>query len=252
MKHTAPAAGTEIWDRLWRHVPLANKDRDRLDRERRSPRWARFRDHLIDAYGRIAGLRTIELGSGRGDMSLLLAQEGAKPTLVDLSAKVLDQAQSRFESLGLEADYVRADLLALPENFRDRYDVSLSLGVVEHFRGNDRTRAIAPHAEVLAPGGTAMISVPHAACLSYRAWKKYLELRGWWPYGMEIPYWKSEMRRRLSEVGLTPRDQFAYGWWQSVGDQWVKGVLHADCDWSGKRSALDNGMGGVLVMIATR
>jgi SAM-dependent methyltransferase len=252
MKQTATIAGTEIWDRLWCHVPSVEKDRASIERERRCPRWLRFRERLIAQFGQLTGLRTLELGSGRGDMSLLLAQEGAHVTLMDLSMKVLDQARRRFEGFGLEAEYVRADLLALPDAFRAKFDVSFSLGVVEHFRGSDRTRAIAPHAQALRPGGLTMISVPHAACLSYRLWKAYLELRGWWPYGMEIPYWKGELRRRAVEVGLTPVEHYAYGWWQSLGDHWVKGVLRRNCDWSTRRSVLDQSMGGVLVMIACR
>jgi len=190
------------WDRLWRHQPSDAKDDRLLERERQSLRWARIVSRLEAAFGSVEKLRTIELGSGRGDLSTLLAERGAHVTLLDSSERALAQARQRFERRGLSGRFESADMLGAPDAFRDRFDVALSSGVIEHFIGQERTRAIRAHYETLRPGGLAVISVPNAWCLSYRVRKWYLELRGWWPYGRELPYTRREIIRRAREAGF--------------------------------------------------
>ena len=207
------------WDRLWRYHPTAARDEALLARERRGPRWMSIVDRLEGTFGSIRNLQTVELGSGRGDLSVLLAQRGARVTLIDSSAEVLRQARHRFDRLGLSAQYEHGDSLSTGESWSDRFDVSLSSGVVEHFRGDDRTRVVRAHFEALRPGGMGIISVPNAWCLPYRLWKSYLELRGWWPYGTELPYTRRELIRRSRDAGFDSVEGRCMGFWQSVGDQ---------------------------------
>jgi len=246
---TESAAG--VWDRIWRDAPDAAKDHAQLDRERNSRRWRRFADRLCAKQGDIKNMATVELGAGRGDVSVLLAQRGANVTLVDRSDVALQRASERFEHLGLSACLVKADLFDDLTALAGRFDAALSVGVVEHFRGEDRTRAIAAHATVLKSGGTAMISVPNAWCAPYRAWKAYLELRRWWPYGVEQPYTRREFKTRANDAGLTCREIFAEGWWRSICDHWGRGILHRQ--WSGgtRTSWLDR-WGYDLILLADR
>ncbi len=245
-------SGTQVWDRLWTHRPSDEKDARLLDRELRSPRWSLVVDRLETTFGSIAGLRTIELGCGRGDLSALLAKKGARVTLFDRSASALREARRRFARLELPAEYHHGDMLGGLDGHRGRYDVALSLGVVEHFRGCERTQVIGAHQRVLRPGGMAIISVPHAWCLPYRMWKSYLEIRGWWPYGMEQPYTKTEMTRRARKAGFGRVETHALGFLQSVGDQWIKPFRGRGPDWVDRRSALDSAMGLILLMFGWR
>lgn len=245
-------SGTQVWDRLWTHRPSDEKDARLLDRELRSPRWSLVVDRLEKTFGSIAGLRTIELGCGRGDLSALLARKGARVTLFDRSTSALREARRRFARLELPAAYHHGDMLGALDGHHARYDVALSLGVVEHFRGRERTHVIGAHHRVLRPGGMAIISVPHAWCLPYRVWKSYLEIRGWWPYGMEQPYTKAEMTRRARKAGFGRVETHALGFWQSVGDQWIKQLTARRPDWVDWRSRLDDAMGLVLLMFAWR
>jgi len=223
-----------------------------IERERASPRWSRMTEELGRVFGSVQGLRTIELGSGRGDLSLLLAQAGARVTLLDASERALDQARVRFDRLEANAEFVRADMLEGGEVARGRFDVSLSSGVIEHFRGQDRNGVLRRHLDVLKPGGLAIVSVPHAHCPPYRLWKFYLERRGWWPYGMEIPYSRREMLRRSRDVGFVNPQVTCLGFWQSVSDHWGRSVLHRSWDWSRHRSMLDGVMGLILLMFGRR
>jgi cyclopropane fatty-acyl-phospholipid synthase-like methyltransferase len=207
---------------------------------------------LTRTFGQVAGLRTIELGSGRGDLSVLLAERGAKATLLDASDQALVQAERRFDRLGRAAEFVQADLFDLSQRLHRRFDVALSSGVIEHFRGDRRSDAIRAHFDVLRDGGLAVISVPHAWCLPYRLWKGYLELRGWWPYGLEIPYTKRELIRRARETGFRQAEAVALGFWQSIGDRLRPGQSGRRRDWVARRSILDPFMGLSAVLFAQR
>lgn len=240
------------WDRVWTYCPSEQRDNALLARERRSTRWAMVVRAIEAVRGSLGGVQTIELGSGRGDLSALLAQRGAQVTLLDASSSALIQASRRFHRLGLGARYERADLLGSLAAYRSRFDVALSSGVIEHFRGADRIRVVRAHYEVLRPGGLAVISVPNAWCAPYRLWKAYLERRGWWPYGMEIPYTRRELGRIARHVGLEIVGLACYGFWHSVGSQVCRTFLRWSPDWHARRSALDDSMGLVLMLFARR
>ena len=246
----AGTAGSGVWEQLWRKQPSDAADDAQLARERRSPRWAALTTRLETTFGRIAGLRTIELGSGRGDLSALLAERGADVTLLDYSTAALDQARQRFERLGLGARYEQADLLGALDGLRGKFDVALSSGVIEHFKGYQRTHALRAHFAVLNPRGCCLVSVPHAWCLPYRLWKLYLEVRGWWPYGMEIPFGRGELTRRAHHAGFARTETQAVGFWQAFGDHWGRSILGRGPDWVGKPSRCDQALGLNLLLFA--
>ncbi|MBI4716280.1 MAG: methyltransferase domain-containing protein [Planctomycetes bacterium] len=241
-----------LWDRVWRQVPPDTKDDARLAREYRSPRWRLIVDTLQRTFGGLRGLRTIELGCGRGDLSVLLAEQGAEVTLLDRSETVLDQARRRFERLGLSAACTASDLLQPPADGDARFDVALSIGVLEHFQRDDRTLALRSHLNWLRPGGMAIVSVPNAHCVSYRAWKWHLEQRGWWPYGVEIPFSRTELQQRATDAGFAESHVHGLGFWHSIGDHWIKHLRGRGPDWAHRRSWLDDRFGLVLLLMARR
>lgn len=244
----ARAAGTAVWDRLWTYEPSDEKDAALLAREYNGPRWQLVRHALEHIFGTLDGLRTVELGAGRGDLSALLAREGAEVTLFDQSDTALASAQRRFDRLGLAGRFEKGDLLGGLAPWRTQFDVAISLGVIEHFKAYDRTRVLQAHRDVLVSGGVAVVSVPNRLCPPYRLWKAYLELRGWWPYGMERPYSRRELRRRARAAGLADVRVYGLGLWQSVADHWIKRVRGKGPDWSNKPSLLDPWLGSVLLM----
>ncbi len=204
------------------------------------------------ADGAPVGLRSIELGSGRGDLSVLLAECGVDVTLFDVSEAALAQAERRFERLGLSARYEKGDLMGPMADWRATYDIVLSSGVIEHFKGADRSRVLEAHHNVLRPGGLAMVSVPNAWCFPYRVWKSYLELRGWWPYGMEIPYSRRELVRRARDVGFEGVEAEGFGFWDSVGSHWMKGLLGREVGCRDRASRFDSVMGASLLLLGRR
>lgn len=246
------SVGPEVWSRVWRHQPSDRRDDHLLARETSSPRWGLIQDALNRSFGSVKSLRTVELGSGRGDLSALLAQQDARVSLLDESDEALRQARHRFQRLRLQADFVAGDFFSPTAAQRATFDVALSSGVIEHFRGKQRTRAIRAHAQWVRPGGLVIISVPHAMCWTYRLWKMYLELRSCWPYGMEIPYTHAELLRRSREAGLEHSITRCTGFWQSFADHLLKTATGQRLNWTEKRSCLDRLFGVNLLLFGTR
>jgi len=239
----------EVWEKLWTHEPTDEKDDSLLARETSHPRWHLLRAEMESRIGPLSSLSALEMGSGRGDLSAILAGHGAGVTLLDASGRALDQARRRFDRLRRRADFVRSDLFEPPKECAGRFDVVLSSGVIEHFQGGDRTRAIEAHARCARPGALVAISVPHAACPTYRLWKAYLELRGWWPYGVEIPFSRREMRHRAEQAGLEAIKVCTLGFWQSVGDHLIRPLTGRRVDWSIHPSRYDAWLGGTLLLV---
>ena len=207
-----------VWEQLWAAPPYDGRDQELIDRERQFKRWRLIRERIREMFGRIEDIRCIELGSGRGDLATLLAQEGATVTLLDSSDRALDQARHRFSRLGLRGDFMRGDLFNVVDLGKS-FDVAISSGVIEHFAGEQRTRAIQSHADSLRRGGLVIISVPNARCWPYRVWKKWLELRGTWPYGFEQPFSRRELVRRARVLDLKGIEVRGCGFEQSWNDQ---------------------------------
>lgn len=241
-----------VWDRLWQSEPTIAKDDALLEREENHPRWLWIHHRLMQTFGSLEGLRTVELGSGRGDFSVLLARQGAKVTLLDASEHALRQAQHRFERLGLSASFEQGNLFDQPTTERGAFDVALSSGVIEHFVEDQRTWAIRAHVDAVRIGGVVILSVPHAHGLPYRLWKFYLERRRWWPYGLEVPYSRRELIQRAIEAGLDELETVVVGFWQSVGDHGLRTMFGRAPDWSTHKSWLDRWMGSTVVLMGRR
>lgn len=69
------------------------------------------------------GLKVLELGSGRGGLSLLLARLGADVTLVDFSPTAMEQARGIFELEGLALKTITGDITHPDINIPRHYDL---------------------------------------------------------------------------------------------------------------------------------
>ena len=154
-------------------------------------------------FGNIEGLKIIELGAGVGKVSILLSMVGAEITLLDRSEEAKKQCKELFSSLGLKSpNYLIADIFDLDNSLMNKYDVSLSFGLVEHFKDKQRLDSIKAHHSVLKEGGLSYFSVPNKNFPSYKIYKFISELTGDWPVGVEYPFTEREL------YSLTERASF--------------------------------------------
>ena len=126
-----------------------------------TPGWALIQRTVLEAFGSFENVRSIELGCGLGKVSILFSLLGAKTSLLDYSEKQIAAAKYVHDRFEVASDVITGNLLDLPAEMSGQYDVAMSFGTAEHFWGDDRQRVFDSHAEVLKPGGLAIIWVPN-------------------------------------------------------------------------------------------
>jgi len=144
----------------------------------------------------------IEIGCGTALRTLHFAQQhDVQATLFDYSDTALGLATENARDLGVAATVIKGDLLdnPLPSN---QFDIVWSAGLNEHFRGEDRQRAIDEMYRICKPGGTCIIIVPNSLNAPYRLTKFFRDICGKWPFGSEYPFTKWELTVRMKKSGL--------------------------------------------------
>ena len=199
----SPAVARPVWRDHWRSEKLAGESvRKMVNRESRTRRWKATVAALEAKFGRIKGLRTIELGAGKGDVSLLLALAGADVTLLDCEQGALERAKEQFGYYDLAPKTIAGDLFSLDDDLLNQFDVAISWGVVEHFQRPAAFKACLSHREAVHDRGMVIISVPNAWSLPYRLNKWYRQKRKTWKWGLELPFSVPELRAVGQRVGL--------------------------------------------------
>lgn len=104
------------------------------------------------------GLTVLDVASGEGYGSHMLAQQGAGFVAgVDLSPEAASHAASRY---GDRANYIAASCALLP--FADAaFDMVVSFETIEHISAADQTRMLAEIRRVLKPEGFLLLSSPN-------------------------------------------------------------------------------------------
>jgi 2-polyprenyl-3-methyl-5-hydroxy-6-metoxy-1,4-benzoquinol methylase len=204
----------ELWDDIWTPDTSAEEHRANVGREELSVRWRRIEDRVRGGFGGFEGLRVIEIGAGAGTNAAAMAKRGASVTLLDYSPKALARARELFEANGLEAEFVEANALELPDEVRGQFDVAMSFGLNEHFTGPERDGIFRSHLDALRKNGIAIVSVPNARNAPYRASKWLAERTGRWKLGVEVPFTRTELEEICARLGVTNAeffgDSFAY------------------------------------------
>lgn len=187
-------AGADNWNDLWQDTNLDfSQDKIIIDNEIHSVRWRRIEKEAAKRLGSLKGLNVIEVGSGRGEVSLIMALAGSKVTLVDNSPFALKRAAELFRHFDLSVEVIEADIFSLPGSLSGKYDISMSFGVVEHFLYPRRQEAIDIHYRLLKPRGVSFISVPANLCLAYWIFRVLAKASGHWKMGLEVPFSRREL-----------------------------------------------------------
>ena len=94
--------------------------------------------------------KVLEVGSGRGTLSMYFSQNGWDTTILDLVPDILDHAKRQFADHSLDVNAIVADCLEMPVP-DGTYDVVFSVGLLEHF--SQPELVLREQVRVLAPGG---------------------------------------------------------------------------------------------------
>ncbi len=142
----------ELWDNVWDKPSTVEKLLYTVAKEERLIRWQRMEAMIRERFGTFEGLSVIEIGAGRGTNAALMAQRGAQVTVLDDSDSALERAKRLFDALALDVELVNDDALDLPDSLRDRFDVSMSFGLAEHFLDERLKRPAGSRARRCQPG----------------------------------------------------------------------------------------------------
>lgn len=186
---------------------------DTVEQESTGVRCQKITGYLSHHLGDLSGKRTIEVGCGGAVYSLILAQLGARVTLLDYSSEAIALAERNLSVLDLDGELIQADVFKLSPELLGIYDVAMSFGTVEHYRSPRRLGICRSHVDLVRPGGVVIISAPNILFLPHEILKTLLAARGKWFLGYEGSFSRSELSRVGRELGL--RDV------RIVGSSWL-------------------------------
>lgn len=202
-----------VWDKIWTDPGLVRNDKVILRAEAATKRWKVLNQLLQAEFGKLKGKRVIEIGSGIGTYAAIMSEKGAQATILDYSEEALKRAREFFDNNRLPVKMVKADALKLPHKLCNQFDVSISVGLAEHFSGESRLQIFKSHLDVLRPGGLAIISVPNLYNPPYLIFKTVKELLNRWEFGEEYPFTRNQLRKitnqlRAKEIALFGDDLY--------------------------------------------
>jgi len=149
----------EEWASHWRNVGISMHERDVYY----------YMDSVKLSYARPLlrpRSRCLEVGSGSGRLSALLALEGHQLTCLDYTAEALRAARRNFDAINMPGRFVQGDAFMLPFSI-DSFDAVFSTGLLEHFR--DPLPIVAGMVRVLRPGGVFFSDIVPRKFSSLRA-----------------------------------------------------------------------------------
>lgn len=110
----------------------------------------------LDLLGDVAGQRVLHLQCHFGQDSLSLSRLGAHVTGVDLSDVAIAQARELNKQLGLDAEFICADVYELPQQLHQQFEVVFTTyGVLGWLPDLDRWAGVVAH--FLKPGGRLIL-----------------------------------------------------------------------------------------------
>jgi len=190
-----------VWNKIWKNYDF---DTYIVSTEvlKTTPSYKRIKRIILDRFGSFKGLRIIEIGAGSGKHSFLFGMEGAKVVIFDYSEESIKFTQRIFKKFGIDAEFILGDALKIEQYVEtNKYDISMSFGLAEHFKGEDREKIVHSHFYPLKKGGITIISVPNSWCFPYRVYKFLAEITGKWDVGEEYPFSKKELINQIEKKG---------------------------------------------------
>lgn len=201
---TQQTSNPDLWNQVWNQSSQEKSEFwEWVERDSNGVRGTKIQDYIRTHVGDITQLKTIEVGSGLGVFSFILARLGAEVTLLDYSEQALSLAKECFQKNGLKANFIKMDALALDSSLHGKYDVAMSFGTVEHFRYPQRLQMIETHVNCVRNGGAIVISAPNKAFLPHEILKAYLQRKNKWELGYEGAFSRKEFLKLSRQLQLS-------------------------------------------------
>jgi SAM-dependent methyltransferase len=103
-----------------------------------------------------SGLQAVTVGCGVGDDAEELAAHGYQVTAFDIAPAAIDLCCKRYPASRVE--YLVADLFNHPPDWSQKFDLVFECNTIQILPGAYRRRALQAIANLVAPGGVALVS----------------------------------------------------------------------------------------------
>lgn len=204
-----------FWNKLWdKYDSLSEYLKLSIIKEENSLTWNLIETTITKYFGSFQDLKIIEIGAGIGTYAILFAKKGANVSVMDFSENALLLSKNIFEHWGVEGNFIHMDALKLSSELLEKYDVSMSFGLAEHFKNNERIQIILNHFRLLKVGGVSIISVPNKYNFPYRIWLFLSKIRRSWTI-YESSFSKKEIKNICKKIGISKFHIFCNSFWES-------------------------------------
>lgn len=119
--------------------------------------YATMESLVLPWLGKPSGLRVLELGSGAGNFSALLARRGHRVHGVEISPTAVEWANARTKETGLACTFACDDVCTLGSCQDGSFDVVVDGHCLHCIIGDDRQRCLRAAGRVLAPDGRLIV-----------------------------------------------------------------------------------------------
>lgn len=103
-----------------------------------------------------AAMQAVTVGCGLGDDAEALARTGYHVTAFDISTSAIAMCRQRYPDS--KVTYSVADLFALPQKWHQTFGLVYECNTIQILTGSNRIQAIEGIANLVAPGGHALVS----------------------------------------------------------------------------------------------
>jgi len=109
---------------------------------------------IIRSVGPFSAKNVLELGCGRGDLSVFLAKQGAEVTGVDVGENLIAAARLLAQVNNVRCEFRAANITDIPFK-ANTYDVVLGIAILHHLSPSDLRKALQETHRVLKEDGAA-------------------------------------------------------------------------------------------------
>jgi len=160
----------------------------------------------------VSGKRILEIGSGTGGTSCLLAKKNAKVYCLDFSACALQITSelAKRQQVCLHLINGNAEKMGFKADF---FDIIFHQGFLEHFK--NPLPLIMEQRRVLKPGGLILIDVPQKYNF-YTLMKHVRMFFNKWEYGWETQYSRKQLENLLKVNGFEIKQIYGRGYYPRI------------------------------------